>query len=116
MELTYTMQGEYLLPNLIAPEQPEVTLGKYALLRRTYLQEHRKAHFTTLLTSGKLTAHLLEIEQAAQRRMEQIVTHLAKAENVTEDLKARDPLKWVGLMNNFRQSAEEIIREELIYS
>ena len=116
MELSYTMQGDYRLPNLAAPEQPETPLGKYALQRRTYLLEHRKALFTTLLTSGRLTAHLAEIEQAAQNRMEQVVMELAKAEGVTEELKARDPMKWVGLMNNFRQSAEEIIREELIYS
>ena len=116
MELTYTMRGDYLLPDLSVPELPEITLGKYARMRRSYLETHRKALFTTLLTSGKLTAHLAEIEQAAQRRAEQIVTELAKAEGVTEKLKARDPMKWIGLMNNFRQSAEEIIRAELIQS
>lgn len=116
MELTYEMRGDYSLPNLAAPDEPEIVLGRYALLRRDYLKKHRKVLFTNLLTSGKLMAHLMEIEEAAQNRMEQIVTALAKAEGVTEELKARDQMKWVGLMNNFRHSAEEIIREELITS
>jgi len=72
MELTYTMQGDYRLPNLTVPEEPEAAFGKYALLRRSYLKERRKILFTNLLTSGRLTAHLLEIEEAAQNRMEQI--------------------------------------------
>lgn len=116
MELTYEMRGDYSLPNLTVPDEPEAIFGKYALLRREYLKQHRKVLFTNLLTSGKLTAHLMEIEKAAQSRMEQIVTALAKAEGVTEELKARDQMMWVGLMNNFRHTAEEIIRKELITS
>ena len=116
MNLSYTMQGDYRLPNLAAPDEPKASFGKYALLRRSYLKEHRKVLFTNLLTSGKLTEHLMEIEETAQSLMEQIVTVLAKTEGVTEELKARDQMKWVGLMNNFRQSAEEIIYKELIYN
>lgn len=116
MELTYEMRGDYSLPNLTVPDEPEIVLGKYALLRREYLKQHRKVLFTNLLTSGKLTAYLMEIEKAAQNCMEQIVTALAKAEGVTEELKARDQMTWVGMMNNFRHAAEEIIRKELITS
>ena len=116
MELTYTNQGDYRLPNLIVPEEPEAAFGKYALLRRSYLKEHRKVLFTNLLTSGKLNAHLLEIEEAAQNRMEQIVKAMAAQEGVTEELKARNQMEWVRLMNSFRDSAEEVIRKELIYN
>lgn len=116
MELTYTNQGGYRLPNLAVPEQPQVHLGKYALLRRSYLKEHRRILFTNLLTSGKLTEHLMEIEEAAQNRMEQIVKGMAAQDGVTEELKARDQMTWVGMMNNFRHAAEEIIRKELITS
>ena len=116
MELTYTNQGDYRLPNLIAPEEPEVHLGKYALLRRSYLKNHRRILFTNLLTSGKLNAHLMEIEEAAQNRMEQIVKAMAAQEGVTEELKASDQMKWVGLMNNLQNAAEEMVLAELIYS
>ena len=116
MELTYTNQGDYRLPNLIAPEEPEVHLGKYALLRRSYLKNHRRILFTNLLTSGKLNAHLMEIEEAAQNRMEQIVKAMAAQEGVTEELKASDQMEWVRRMNAIRDSAEEVIRKELITS
>ena len=115
-ELTYTMQGEYRLPNLLPPQEPEVTLGKYGLMRRRYLRQHRRVTYTNLLTSGKLTEHLLEIEQMARSRMEQITAQMAKVEGVTEDLKATDQMKWVGLMNSIRQAAEETVLTELIYS
>ena len=116
MELTYTNQGDYRLPNLIAPEEPEVHLGKYALLRRSYLKNHRRILFTNLLTSGKLNAHLMEIEEAAQNRMEQIVKGMAAQDGVTEELKALDQMEWVHRMNAIRDSAEEIIFRELIYN
>ena len=116
MELTYTNQGDYRLPNLTVPEEPEVRFGKYALLRRSYLKEHRKVLFTNLLTSGKLTEHRMEIEEAAQNRMEQISMEMMKTEGVTEELKASDQMEWVRRMNYIRDSAEEIIRKELIYN
>ena len=115
-ELTYTMQGGYRLPNLLPPQEPEMHLGKYALLRRTYLKQHRRVTFTNLLTSGRLNQHLMEIEQAALSRMELLTSQMAKAEGVTEELKASDPMKWTGLMNNIRHSAEETVLNELIYN
>ena len=116
MDMTYTMKGGYRLPDLLPPQEPETALGKYGLLRRKYLKEHRKVLFTNLLTSGKLNEHLAEIDRTARQRVEQTVTAMAQAEGVTEDLKAADPMKWVGLMNNLRNAAEETVLAELIYN
>ena len=115
-EITYSRQGDYNLPNLLPPQEPEVALGKYALLRRKFLKENRRITYTNLLTSGKLNSHLAEIEQTALSRMDQVVAQMAKTEGVTEELKARDPMTWVGLMNNCKAQAEEILLTELIYS
>lgn len=116
MNLTYRKEGDYNLPNLLPPQETEVHLGKYALLRRKFLKENRRVTYTNLLTSGKLNSHLMEIERTALTRLEQMVPQMAKAEGVTEELKATDQMKWVGLMNNIRHSAEEAILNELIYS
>ena len=116
MEVTYRMQNGYQVPNLLMPQMPEVHLGKYAELRREYLKKRRRVLYTNLKTSGALTEHLAEIEQTAQRQMEQMVTQMAKENGVTEELKERDPMKWVGLMNNLQNAAEEIILKELIYN
>ena len=115
-EITYTRQGDYNLPNLLPPQEEPVPHGKYALLRKKFLKEHRRVTYTNLLTSGKLNSHLAEIQQTAQRRMEEIVAQMAKAEGVTEELKASDQMKWVGLMNTCKAQAEEIILSELVYN
>ena len=116
MELTYRMEGDYRVPNLAVPEEGQVVLGKYALLRKNYLKQHRRILFVNLLTSGKLNEHLTEIEQTAQERMELITRQMAAAQGVTEKMKAENQMQWVGLMNNIRHSAEETILAELIYS
>ena len=116
MEVTYTMQGDYQLPNLLPPQEEPVLLGKYARIRKRFLQEHRKITYTNLLTSGKLNSHLAEIQQTAQRRMEEIVAQMAKAEGMTEELKARDQMKWVQMKNNLQNAAEEMVLAELIYN
>lgn len=115
-EITYTRQGDYNLPNLLPPQEEPVPHGKYALLRKKFLKEHRRVTYTNLLTSGKLNSHLAEIQQTAQRRMEQIVAQMAKAQGVTEELKASNQMKWAGLMNNLQNAAEEMVLAELIYS
>ena len=115
-QITYTKQGDYLLPNLLPPQEPQIPLGKYASLRLRFLQQSRKVTYTNLLTTGQLHSHLMEIEQTARNRIEQIVSQMAQAEGVTEELKASDQMKWVGLMNNFRTAAEEQILQELIYA
>ena len=116
LDMTYTMKNGYRLPDLLPPQEPEVHLGKYALLRRRFLKERRPVMFTNLLTTGRLNEHLMEIQQTAQRRVEQITAQMAKAEGVTEELKARDQMQWVGRMNNLKQAAEETVMNELIYS
>lgn len=115
--LTYTMKGGYRLPDLLPPQEPEgLTLGKYALLRRKFLKENRRVDYTNLLTSGKLNLHLMEVERTATERMERLTAEMAKAQGVTEELKARDQMEWVGRMNNIRASAEETVLAELIYA
>lgn len=116
MEVTYTMQGDYLLPNLLPPQEKSMPLGKYARMRKRFLQEHRKITYTNLLTSGKLNNHLAEIQQTAQRRMEETVAQMAKSQGVTEELKASNQMKWVQMMNNLQNAAEETVLAELIYN
>ena len=114
MELTYTRQGDYLLPDLTVPESP--TLGKYGMLRRSYLKDHRDGIYTGMLLTGKLNAHLTEIDRQATEMMERLTAQMAKAQGVTESLKASDQMKWVQMMNNIRSAAEEIVLTELVYS
>ena len=114
--MEYTMRNGYRLPNLLPPQEPEIYLGKYALLRRKYLKQHRRVTYTNLLTTGKLNQHLMEVEQTASSRMEQLTRLMAQSEGVTESLKAENQMKWVGLMNNIRQAAEETVLKELIYN
>lgn len=116
MEITYRMQNGFQVPNLLMPQTPEVHPGKYAELRREYLKKRRRVLYTNLKTSGKLTEHLTEIEQTARKMVEQTVAQMARAEGVTEALKATDPLRWTGLMNNLRHSAEELVLSDLIYA
>ena len=116
MNLTYEKNGDYLIPMLQMDEQPEGMLTKYGLMRKNYLQEHKKGVYTGLLLKGKLKEHLLTIQEQAEQRMELLTAQMAKAEGVTEELKAADQMKWVGMMNNIRHSAEEIVLKELIYS
>ena len=116
-DLTYTMKGGYRLPDLLPPQEPVgLTLGKYALLRRKFLKENRRLDYMNLLTSGKLNSHLMEVQRTATERMERLTTEMAKAQGMTEELKARDQMEWVGRMNNIRASAEEIVLAELVYS
>ena len=114
--LTYTPVGDFLIPNLALPEQPDRDLGKYGRMRRTYLKEHRPGLFNRLTLKGTLFSHCLEIEDAAQSRLESMMPQLAKAAGATEQLKARDQMAWVGLMNTCKAQVEEIILPELIYS
>ena len=116
MEITYHEQNGFQIPNLLLPQEPEVHLGKYAELRREYLMKRRRVLYTNLKTSGALTEHLAEIEQTARKMVEQTVARMAQAEGVTEELKATDPLRWTGLMNNLRHSAEELVLSDLIYA
>lgn len=107
-------QGDYLLPNLTIPEEEEVHLGKYAYLRNQYLMKNRYGMYLNLLTAGTLNQHLLQTEEEAQMRMETLIQQMAEKEGVTEELKARDQMEWIGRMNNIRQRAQEIVRNEIL--
>ena len=114
---TYRQEGDYLLPNLSLPtDAEEFQIGKYGRMRTRYLKEHRPVLFTNLLLSGRLDQHLAEIDQACIERLEHIAADMAKAEGVTEALKASDQMKWVGCMNNIHNRAEEMVLSVLIYN
>ena len=104
MELTYTMQGDYLIPDLTVPESPKI--GKYGMLRRTFLREHRDGIYTGMLLEGTLNSHLEEVDAQANRMMDKL----------TEQMKSKDQMKWVQLMNSIRNSAEEVVLRDLIYA
>ena len=114
MELTYTMQGDYRLPNLIPPENTKV--GKYGMLRHSYLRKHREGLYTGMLMKGNLNAHLEEVDREANRMLEQLTAKMSQEQGVTEELKARDQMLWVQRMNNIRQAVEEQIFQDLIYT
>ena len=105
MNLTYTQNGDYLIPDLSLTEQESRPLGKYGRIRKKYLEEHRPILWNQMILNETLFPHLREIEDTANRRLEQMMPTLMKAAGVTEDLKARDPMTWVGLMNSCKAQA-----------
>jgi hypothetical protein len=113
--LTYRREGDYLVPDLSEEAEVPQAPGKYALLREKYLKGHRRALYLNLLTEGTLDTHLKEIEQTATERMELLTTQMALQAGVDEQMKATDQMRWVGLMNNIRQCAEEAVVKDLIY-
>ena len=115
-ELIYAKNGDYLIPGLRLSEQGAQPLGKYGRMRKNYLKEHRPVLWNSLLLTEKLYPHLREIDEAANRRLELMMPGLMKSAGVTEELKASDPMKWVGLMNTLKAQAEETILAELVFS
>ena len=115
-ELTYRQNGDYFIPNLSLSDQNQQPLTKYGRMRKTYLKEHRPILWNSMILSETLYPHLREIDQTANQRLEQILAELKKSAGVTEELKASEPMKWVGLMNTLKAQAEEIILTELIYA
>ena len=114
--LTYTRCGDYNIPNLTLSESETKPLSKYGRMRKKYLQEHRPVLWNSMILSEKLYPHLREIDETANRRLEQLMPELMKRSGVTESLKASDPMKWARLMNTLKALAEEIIFAELIYN
>ena len=112
---TYTMQGDYCLPNLTLPAEEERPIGVWGQRRLNYLKHHRKVLYYNLLTSGKLHSHLVDTEEQAQELFSRLVKEYAEKEGVTEQLKATDQMKWVRKMNNMRSVATEIVLKEIIY-
>lgn len=115
MNLTYEKCGDYLIPNLIPDPQPEWELRKFGLMRKSYLENHRRGIYSGLLLSCKLKEHLLMIQGQAEERFDLLIEQMAKQEGVTEQLKAQDQMLWVRRMNSIRARAEEIVREEIIF-
>ena len=116
MELTYRMNGDYLIPDIEMDEQTKESIGKYGRLRKKYLKEQRKGFYNSLLLTNRLTEHLLETDRTAREQIQQIIEQMAKTEGVTEKLKAENQLSWVQQMNNIRARAEETVLNDLIYN
>lgn len=112
--LSYTLHGDYYLPDLVLNEE-EPIYGKYGMLRKQFLKEHRLAKYQYLLLTGKLTEHLNQIDQEARKQVEILMEQMVKKQGATEELKAQDQMKWVRLMINIKSSAEEIVVKNTIY-
>lgn len=114
-ELTYSRCGDYYIPDLKLSEQVETPIGKYGRMRKRYLEKHRPILYNSLILQERLYPHLLEIDKAANERMETLMPQLMKAAGIDEALKAADQMRWVGLMNALKAQAEEMILAELIF-
>ena len=116
MELTYTKIGDYYYPDLcLPPVDDDRPLGKYGILRKTYLKQHHPMMYDRLLLAGKLDDHLREIDALAKEQVDQMIADMAAREGVDEELKVTDQLRWVGLMNSFKAAAEEVVLREIVY-
>ena len=111
----YIQCGDYLIPDIVLPDEKHHPLGKYGLMRMNYLKEHRPSIYNQLILTGKLYAHLNETEQICQDRLERIIMQVKEAEGVTEALKAANQVEWVQRINGIHNRAEEIILNELVY-
>ena len=114
--LWYEQQGDYYLPCLNLPEEPEAHIGIWGQRHCRYLKGHRRALYTSLITSGKLNSYLANIDRQAEEMFSWLVKQIAEAEGVTEALKADDPMAWVCRMNNIRNRAMEVVNAEIIYA
>ena len=112
--LNYTLHGDYYLPDLAVNEE-EPTYGKYGMLRRQFLKEHRSAQYQYLLMTGELTAHLNRVDQEAREQVKIMLKQMTEKQGVTEQMKMQDQMKWVGLMNGIKACAEEIVLKERVY-
>ena len=112
--LSYTLCGDYYLPDLVLNEE-EPTYGKYGMLRKQFLKEHKSARYQYLLLTGKLTEHLNQIDQEAKKQVEIFMEQMVEKQGVTEKLKAQDQMEWVRMVNNIKASVEEIVMREIIY-
>lgn len=112
--MSYTLHGDYYLPDLVLREE-EPTYGKYGMLRKQFLKEHRSARYQYLLLTGKLNEHLNQTDQEAREQVETLVEQMTEKQGVTEELKSQDQMERVRLMNNIKASAEEIVLKNMIY-
>ena len=114
MNLTYHPESEYLMPDLIPPESPMI--GRFGMLRREFLRQHRRPIYSGMLMSGTLNPHLEEIDRTADEMLERLMDQMSVSEGVTETLKAENQMEWIARMNNIRNRAEETILSQLIYA
>ena len=112
--MSYTLHGDYYLPDLVLREEAP-TYGKYGMLRKQFLKEHRSARYQYMLLTGKLNEHLNQTDQEAREQVETLMEQMTEKQGVTEELKAQDQMEWVRLMNNIKASAEEIVLKNMIY-
>lgn len=115
-KITYTQQGDYLLPDLKLPEQPKVEIGIWGKRYLRHLKNHHPIIYTNLLTSCELTAYLANVDEAATELFDRLVKQLAKQEGITEQFKVDNQMLWVKKMNNIRNQAQEIVNTEIIFS
>lgn len=113
--ISYTLQGDYYFPDLALPEQEDKPIGLWGQRHLRYIKQHRKILYTNLLTSGKLNDHLADIDKRAEDMFSRLVKQMAEREDVTEQLKADNPMEWITRMNNIRNRATEIVKCDLIY-
>ena len=113
--LAYIKVGDYYIPALSLDNQPDKEIGVYGRMREQYLEEHHPGRYSYLISSGKLFSHLLEIDEAAQNYLDTMIPRLAAAAGVTEELKTRDQMAWVGQMNTIHAQVDEMIKADLIY-
>ena len=114
MDINYILSGDYYIPDLTLSEET-CPIGRWGRMHREYLREYQPIRYNSLFLSGELWTYLADLNQQAQDRLEQMIHQMKMAEGVTEELKAADPMAWVGAMNNIRNRAEESILRELIY-
>ena len=115
-KISYTQQGDYLLPDLKLPEQPKVEIGIWGKRHLRYIKHHHKIRYTNLMTSCKLTAYLADVDERAEDMFFRLVKQLSEKEGVTEQLKAENQMLWVQRMNNIRNSVTDIVNADLIYT
>ena len=113
--IEYTKVGDYYMPNLVLEKEEKIILNKYGRMRLNFLKENRKAEYMIMFTKGTLNKHLKEIQETAEKRIDIIIEQLKQQNNLTEEMKNTDQLYWVSMMNNFKNTAEEIVLNELIY-
>lgn len=114
MEITYSKTGDYLLPNLTVPDEHH-NIGKYGMLRRSYLKNHRQALYSVMMMNGTLLKHIAEIDKTCYEVLDRLIPQMAEREGVTEALKATDQMEWVRRMNSIKSRIEEIIYNDYVY-
>ena len=113
---TYRQCGDYLIPEIALPDTEKISLGKYGRVRQRYLKEHRGVLYNAMILDGTLWSHHTEVDKICKDRMDVLILGMKEKWGITEDLKAHDPMAWVGAMNNIHNAVEEILFAEVIYA